>query len=140
MSETRLSARLMCPPPSETSAGLGFTQRSSPTGKLPKGAQYIEHRVNGLRRQLEKHVLALRGEVTLTDAAHINSAIKWERHSALALRWLRHEEANMSDSDRLKYSREIADASDKRDRAIRHLNLDRDSEHDLIEVLYSKGG
>src|SRR4051794_40716061 len=58
-------------------------------GKLPLGCQHVENACNALRRQLEDAVVAIRGEVGLLDAANIQTAIKWERHGALALRWLR---------------------------------------------------
>ena len=93
-------------------------------GKLPEHLEYIEKRVNSLRLQIEQKLLELNGEVTLTEAAAINSAIKWERHGVLANHWLRSEEATMSATDRLKYSEAIAKASDARDRAIARLKLD----------------
>ena len=93
-------------------------------GKLPKGCQYIEHRVNALRRQVEEAVLDVKGEITLVDAAMVNSILKWERHGLLAQHWLRHEADKLSASDRLRFSEAIARASDNRDRAIKALGLD----------------
>lgn len=93
-------------------------------GKLPPKLQYIEHRLNSLRRTLEDAVVALRSEVSIVDAACINSAAKWERHGLLAQHWLRHEVENMSVTDRLKFSEAIAKASDNRDKNIKALGLD----------------
>ena len=43
------------------------------SGQLPKDARYIEWRMNALRRTLEAAVLAARGEVTIPDAAAIQT-------------------------------------------------------------------
>ena len=57
-------------------------------GKLPKDAKYIETRLNIFRRNLEDAVMAVKNEITLHDAAAIQTCIRWERHAALAQRWL----------------------------------------------------
>jgi hypothetical protein len=93
-------------------------------GKLPPKLQYIEHRINAFRRHLEAAVAAAKGEVSIVDAAAINSACKWERHGLLAQHWLRHEAENLSASDRLRFSEAIAKASDNRDKNLRTLGLD----------------
>ena len=92
--------------------------------KLPKGCKYIEGRVNALRRTVEEAIISLKGEITIMDAAAINSILKWERHGLLAAHWLRHEIDKLSASDRLRFSESIAKASDSRDKAIRSLDLD----------------
>lgn len=108
-------------------------------GKVPPGAEYVEKFVNALRRQVEDQVLALRGEVTLTDAAHINSVLKWERHGKLAEFWLRKEADNLTVSDRLRFSEAIAKASDNRDKAIRALKLERNVVNDAWAAI-DEGG
>ena len=116
-----------CGKPGRSGPKLGnqnATRHGMRGGKLPKGCQYIEGRVNALRRQVEEEVLAVKGEINLIDAAMINSVLKWERHGLLAQHWLRHEAAKLSPSDRLRFSEAIAKASDSRDRAIRALGLD----------------
>lgn len=107
-------------------------------GKLPAGCQYIENRVNSLRRQVEAAVIELKGEIGILDAAAVNSILKWERHGLLAAHWLRKEAAKLSPSDRLKFSEAIAKASDARDKAIRSLGLDRDKADDVLVALYKK--
>ncbi len=92
--------------------------------KLPAGCVHIEHNVNALRRTIEAEVIKLKGEISVLDAAAINSILKWERHGALAAYWLRKEVAKMTLADRLRFSGEIAKASDNRDRNIRLLGLD----------------
>lgn len=107
-------------------------------GKLPKDCRYIENQLYGLRRKLEAAVVAAKGDVSLPDAACIQTAIKWERHGALALRWLRLEEANLKPTERLAFSREIARASTERDRALQALGLDRDAKDNIIDALYAR--
>ena len=93
-------------------------------GKLPAKLQYIEHRINAFRRRLEEAVADVKREVSITDAAAINSACKWERHGLLAQHWLRKEAEKLSAADRLKFSEAIAKSSDQRDKNIRLLGLD----------------
>lgn len=107
-------------------------------GKLPDGARYIEYQMNALRRQLEDAVLDARGEVDIVDAANIQTAVKWERHGALALRWLRLEVDGLKPLERLHFSREIARASTERDKAIANLNLASNTVHDAWSVIDAK--
>jgi hypothetical protein len=92
--------------------------------KLPKGCRHVENSCNDLRRQLEEAVVLLKREVNISDAAAINSAVKWERHGLLSAHWLRKEGATLSPADRLRFSEAVAKASDARDKAIRSLGLD----------------
>ncbi len=92
-------------------------------GQLPKDAKYIEHRLNAFRRTLETAVMAVRGEVTIPDAANIQTAIRWERHACLAQRWLTKQFDELKPVDRLTFSREIARASGERDKAVAALRL-----------------
>ena len=90
--------------------------------KLPKGCEYIEHRVNALPPD-GRRVMQAKGEIGIVDAAAVNSILKWERHGLLAAHWLRHEADKLSASDRLRFSEAIAKASDNRDRNIAALGL-----------------
>lgn len=92
--------------------------------KLPPNCMYIENRLNKFRRELEDRVITARGQVTMTDAAHIQSALRWERHSALCARWLRIEGQELKPADRLQFSREVARSSSERDKSIKALDLD----------------
>lgn len=97
-------------------------------GQLPPGAKYIQNRIDKFRRNLEGLVEALKGSVSVIDAAAINSACKWERHGLLAQRWLRKEAEKLTATERLKFSEAIAKASDQRDKNLRLLGLDRGPE------------
>lgn len=107
-------------------------------GKLPKGCQYIENRVNALRRQVEAAIIEARGQITIVDAAAVNSILKWERHGLLAAHWLRREADKLSAGDRLRFSEAIAKASDNRDKNIRALGLDRDAADSVLDALYAR--
>jgi hypothetical protein len=106
--------------------------------KLPKQCRYVERRLNRLRDEQETAVLAVKGEMSLLDAAAITSAVKWERHGLLAAHWLRHEADRLSAADRLRFSEAVAKASDNRDRNIRLLALDRDARDSIIDQLYAR--
>ena len=90
---------------------------------LPKGCGHIRRAINTFRRSLESTVFEDRGEVSLADAALINSAFRWERHAQLCQRWLMLEHEKLSDSDRIAYSRDVARASTERDKCIAALKL-----------------
>ena len=63
------------------------------------------------------------GEVNLVMAAHIQTAVRWELHWALSMRWLRTEFDQLSPVDRIRFSESAAKASENRDRAIAKLEL-----------------
>ena len=93
-------------------------------GQLPKDAKYIEIRLCKFRQRLEDAVIDTRGEVSLVDAAAIQTCLRWERHAALAQRWLTKAGETLKPTDRLNFSREIARASSERDKALAALKLD----------------
>ncbi len=107
-------------------------------GQLPADAKYIEVRLNIFRRKLEDAVLAERDTVTLQDAARIQSVLRWERHAALAQRWLTKAGDDLKPVDRLKFSEAIAKASTERDKALAGLKLDRDRKSDLLATIYGQ--
>jgi len=98
-------------------------------GKLPKGCQHIENTLNSFRRQVEDLVLAAKGSVSMGDAAAIQTALRWERHGALALRWLTKRGDELKPLDQLAFSREIAKASTERDKALASLGLNKSAVH-----------
>lgn len=106
-------------------------------GQCPPGAEYIENRVNVLRRNLENAVLDAKGSIGIVDATAVNSALKWERHGLLAQHWLRKQSETLTPTECLKFSEAVAKASDARDKAIRQLNLDRDDNDRIINALYT---
>lgn len=63
------------------------------------------------------------GQITLTAAAIIESATKWQRHGRLATKWLNEQYETLTPEQRLSFSREAAKASESRDKCIRALGL-----------------
>jgi len=103
---------------------------------LPKGCGYIKEECDKLRVQLENAVMNARGELSILEAATIQSAIRHETHARLAARWLRNEAADLEPNERLSFSREVARASTERDKCIRELKLN--GKANAIEALFSK--
>lgn len=106
-------------------------------GQLPADAKYIEVRLNLIRRNLEDAVLESKGKISMPDAGYIQTAIRWERHAALAQRWLTKQYRKLKPMEQLKFSNEVASASAKRDAAIEMLELG-DAQTTVIEALYAK--
>lgn len=106
------------------SADRGSLRHGLKAGQLPKDAKYIEIRLNIFRQKLEDAVLLSRNHVTMTDAALIQTALRWERHAALAQRWLVKAGDTLKAAERLQFSREIARASSERYKALSALKLD----------------
>lgn len=111
------------------------SDRSLVLGRLPRGCEYIIGLCRGVKTHLERAVIDVRGDITLSDAMLIQTAVRWERHAQLAQRWLRRESENMSVDQRLQYSREVARASAERDKCVKQLRIERDTA-DTIAALY----
>lgn len=84
-----------------------------------------------------------RGEVSILDAALIDSAVRWQTSALIVARWLRVYEATMSHNERLLYVRQAGIFGDKRDRCLRELRLSGESAADdarerLARLLYGK--
>lgn len=108
------------------------------SGKLPPDARFIEIRCNLFRRGVEKAVLDAKGDIDLCDAAHINSACRWEKHACLCHRWLTQQWKKLKPDDLVTFSREIARASDNRDKALREIGLPRSTVKTLTLTDYIK--
>jgi len=104
--------------------------------KLPEGCHYISQACYGLRRHLEAWCLERRGQVGLWESLCIQSALRYEQVSQLCARWLREADGELSHTERLGYAKQIADASDKRDRVLLRLWLDKQESASILDVLY----
>jgi hypothetical protein len=102
-------------------------------GKLPDGCSYIAKLTKKFRTSLEAACIARHGGVSLTQAATIQSIIRWERHSMLCQRWLR-VCPGLSADQQMAFSRDAARASAERDKCLRMLDLDA-KEIDPIKAL-----
>ncbi len=87
-------------------------------GGVPRGANTARLALMQLRRSLEDEVVAVHGTITLTQAALIASAMRHERVSQLALKWLKDEGAKLDVDKRLTLVKEIALSSDRRDKCL----------------------
>jgi len=102
------------------------------TGRLPPGAGYITTLTNRLKATLTAAVLDQRRgsetvgpvDLTIAESARITTAVRWERVSLLAAYYLRHHHADLSPTERLQHVREIAAASERRDKSIAALDLE----------------
>lgn len=117
--------------------GLTTLRHGLKLGKLGKDCRYLENRINEIRRNLEAAVAQCHGSVSIEHAAYIQTSLRWEMHSALAQRYLTKDGAKLSPTDKLYFSKEIANASANRDRAISMLELG-EGKTSVIEALYAK--
>ena len=95
------------------------------TGRLPKGCAYVQRTVNALRRVLEQAVVDRHGDLSTYHAATVQTACRHECRALLWQRWLRERAATMATMELLAVTKEIAAASDARDRCLRSLGIDK---------------
>lgn len=108
-------------------------------GELPPQFSRITRYCRAYRRALETEVLAVHGEVSFTHAHYIDSACGHEQHGAIC-RWLLRERLDtMATADIRECARAVAGARDSRNKAMRELGLDRDSQANVLQALYSEG-
>lgn len=93
-------------------------------GGGPKATRYITAKLCIFRDALEQACIAAHGQVGLLHAAAISTALRWERASALSTKWFREHGDEMDVLDRVTLQKSIAEASERRDRAIEKLKLD----------------
>ena len=103
--------------------------------RLPGDAKHIEQSTDRLRRELEDAVLARRSEMSLRDAALVQSACRHERRALLLERWLRVGGIVLM-AERLSVLKDISGATDQRDKCIERLDIAKDRQ-DAFEALYS---
>jgi len=106
-------------------------------GALPRGCGYVQRSIIRFRVALEQAVQDAGGKIGVLEAALIQSALRWERHALLAQRWLRREADSMTATDRLAYSKAVADASSQRDRCLDRLGLRLAKPSDPWDIIYS---
>jgi len=104
---------------------------------LPSGCHFISQSCYQLRRHLESWCLERRGEIGLWESCCIQTAIRYEQVSQLCARWLREAGSKLTHAERLGYAKQIAEASDRRDRVLQRLGLDKSEEADIFTDLYA---
>ena len=105
-------------------------------GKLPAGASYVRKIIGKFRSELEKAVLDKHGEIDVMRSATIQTACRHEQVALLAGRWLRNHIGEMTHAERLTYLKTVADASERRDKAIKSLEIEK-STHDPWAEIYN---
>ena len=104
---------------------------------FPPQLTWMKRTIDHFRRQVESAVMEAKGEISLVDAATINTIYRWERHAQLATHWLTEHADELAPADKLKFSHEAARASAERDKALRALGLDKQTSdliHDAIVI------
>lgn len=130
------------PPPDNLAPG-GWAKRPTEgakhgltSGRLPFGASYITRMCGRLERALEDDVRSRKGRITLYDVTLIQTAMRWEKHSQLAQRWLRMHLDDLSPDQRITFSKECALASERRDLALAKLGIAKGAVEVMSRSLY----
>lgn len=133
-----IKTKVGAPRGNTNAARHGMTISRLSLGNMPPRWANVGRVCSELRRALENAVAELRGEVNLTDAATIQTAVRYERHAQLAQKWLR-DNPDMAVDVRMEFSHAIAHASSQRDKAIKALGIDkRPPPGDVWDDLYRR--
>lgn len=98
--------------------------------RFPDNLKYLKDGVDIFRASLERAVNEKFGEISVQHAGLIATAYRYEKHSVLCSRYLAAEFEKLSTEEKLRFSREAATASERRDKAIAMLRIS-DLEFDL---------
>lgn len=104
---------------------------------LPPGCSYLDGQLRSLRKGLRREIKRTHGDVSLLHEAAVQSALRHETRALLAARWLRLGGDKLPLEQRLSLLAAISTATDARDRCFKSLGLDRDTQRNLIDALYS---
>jgi hypothetical protein len=95
------------------------------SNRSPADATFIDVATDELRRNVEDAVVAAKGGVSLPDAFVVNSVIRHESRAQKIAHYLRSADGlKLGVMDRCQLLAQLSDATDRRDRAVRLLNLD----------------
>ena len=113
------------PPPGNTN-GLrnGSHVRRLTVGELPASMVAVKREGRAYRRELEAEVLRAKGEINTIDAHLIDTAAAATIQAGICRWLLRHKVSTMSTSDIRGCTSDIVKAKERRDAAVRLLNLD----------------
>lgn len=92
-------------------------------GILPRSCFTVQRAVADVRRNLEAAVLEVKGAISVGDAALIATACRWQQVALLTQRLLRVNDADLKPDQKVSYVTQIAEASEKSDRAMKALGL-----------------
>lgn len=97
-------------------------------GELPASMIAVKREGRAYRRDLEAIVLATKGEIGLTDAHHIDTASAATIAAGIARWLLRNKIDTMTTADIRGCSADIVKAKERRDAAVRALDLDKEAD------------
>jgi hypothetical protein len=127
-------------PPGNTNRQTHGLRSWAALGRFPAGASYVRRQCGRLRAVLEADVLDLDGQITVYQAALIQSACRHEGRALLLTRYLR-DAKNPTLADQLAVMKEIGAATDSRDKCLQRLGIDRLAKGvDPWEVLTARAG
>ncbi len=86
-------------------------------------SKWIKRQIDRLRDVLASELERRGVEVGIAEACLLQSVCRHERHAQLVQRWLRQRGDDLDDDLKLRFSKEVCEASDRRDRALEKLGL-----------------
>lgn len=92
-------------------------------GSLPTRYRDIQRSLSRLRRRLEGAVAAAKGTVSVTDAQLIVTFLRWTQVSMIIQRLMMKSADDTEPAQQVAYATQIAEASEKSDRAMKALGL-----------------
>jgi hypothetical protein len=105
-------------------------------GELPPDLAHVKREARAYRRGLEQAVVDAHGEVSVVHAHALDTAVQGQIHFGVCKWILRTKIDKMEVGDVMKCSGEMLRAKERRDAAVKTLDLDRNG-RDLIDALYS---
>jgi hypothetical protein len=116
-------------------SGALRSRYSLTVGKPPAKFRRVWRAGLAVRRAIESAVINARGDISLIDAAVIQTAVRWEITAQLAQRWLLTSTDDLTTDERLRHAKLISVASTERDRCLKSLGLERRG--DVLDALYA---
>jgi uncharacterized membrane protein YcaP (DUF421 family) len=117
-------------------SGSALARRRLTVGNLPKELLAVRREGRAYRRALESAVIEAKGEITVTDCHHIDSATGATIQAGICRHLLRTKIGEMKTADVLNCTQTMTRAKQARDKAVLALALDRDQSADLVNLLY----
>jgi hypothetical protein len=107
-------------------------------GELPPKLVAVRREARAYRRGLEAEVERVKGDITTTDAHHIDTASAATIQAAICRWLLRHKLGTMTTADIRGCTSDMVKAKERRDAAVKALALDVDPRQDAIDALYTR--
>lgn len=118
-------------------ANRNATKHGLRANRLPPGTERLAGHLKKLQADLEAAIIEREGEVDIYHAALVQSAIRHERACYLMWRWLRLEGDTMKVDQRVSLLANASVATEKRDKALKLMGLDKRENADIWSDLDS---